>query len=103
MASEMAQFGQKLFAGYVDGVDEPGVSIYGQFDLRHHFILRYYKFVICPGLCGSFCSNGSSSLVLTNWFFNFEAEQGMKTVESEPFIWSFFLNNWDEQVEGKTH
>ena len=40
-------------------------------------------------------------MVLTYWLFNFEAEQGMKTAESEFSIWSFFLNNWHDQVGGK--
>ncbi len=78
MACEMEQFGQKLFGGHFDGVDEPSVSIDGQFDLRQHFILLYCKRGIRNWLCGSFCSNGSSSLVLTYWLFNFEAEQGLR-------------------------
>ena len=78
MACKMAQFGQKLFGGHFDGVDGPTASIDGQFDLRQHFILRNNKLGLCTWLCGSFCSNGSSSLELTYWLFNFEAEQGMR-------------------------
>ena len=63
------------------GFDEPSAGNIGQLYLRQHFTLRYYKFVICNVLCGSFRSNGSTPLVLTYWLFNFEANQGMKSEE----------------------
>ena len=86
MACQMAYYGHKLIGWYFDGVTEPSAGIDGQFDLLEYFRMRYYKFVICACLCGSFRSNGSTSLVLTYRLFNFEAEQVMKTEGKESSI-----------------
>ncbi len=80
----MVKFGKELTGRRFAGADEPSFSNSGQYFLRHHFILRDNKCVVSFGLCGGLRANGSASLVLTSWLFNFEAHQGLKWARPSP-------------------